>query len=210
MPFGTHRLAIGIVIELDEFQSPPNEHRVERGENKSNRNPKTLRSCFRRAERRFLTSQILPPKRSSRRPRQELADYLLTPCVQPSLRRLSSTYSQSSAKFNCRFASRPICHVRAGSALPSIEDLDERSRGNATSSPRLRRARGCWRSSRRGRPCPFLPMRAAYGRSNSGRTGERRALTERTPGLSGSVQAGAGISIGRTHETGRVAPLRWR
>ena len=135
MPFGTHRLAIGIVIELDEFQSPPNEHRVERGENKSNRNPKTLRSCFRRAERRFLTSQILPPKRSSRRPRQELADYLLTPCVQPSLRRLSSTYSQSSAKFNCRFASRPICHVRAGSALPSIEDLDERSRGNATSSP---------------------------------------------------------------------------
>ena len=138
MPFGTHRLAIGIVIELDEFQSPPNEHRVERGENKSNRNPKTLRSCFRRAERRFLTSQILPPKRSSRRPRQELADYLLTPCVQPSLRRLSSTYSQSSAKFNCRFASRPICHVRAGSALPSIEDLDERSRGK-----RHEQSRGC-------------------------------------------------------------------
>ena len=112
-------------------------------------------NCRKETERRFLTSQILPPKRSSRRPRQELADYLLTPCVQPSLRRLSSTYSQSSAKFNCRFASRPICHVRAGSALPSIEDLDERSVGTPRAVPRLRRARGCWRSSRRGRLVHF-------------------------------------------------------
>ena len=53
MSFGAHRLAVGIVIELDEFRSPPNEHRVARGENEPHRNPKTLRPCFRRAERRF-------------------------------------------------------------------------------------------------------------------------------------------------------------
>src|SRR4030095_8715075 len=37
MPFRPHSLAIGIVVELDEFRSPPNEHRMARGENKPHR-----------------------------------------------------------------------------------------------------------------------------------------------------------------------------
>ena len=153
----------------------------------------------------FLTSQILPPKRSSRRPRQELADYLLTPCVQPSLRRLSSTYSQSSAKFNCRFASRPICHVRAGSALPSIEDLDERSRGNATSSPAAATSTRMLEiiTARK-----TLSISANAGCLFSFQFWQDRRATRahrKNPGLSGSVQAGAGFSIGRTHGTGPAA-----
>src|SRR4029079_15464410 len=33
MPFRTHRLAVGIVVELDQFGAPPDEHRVARREN---------------------------------------------------------------------------------------------------------------------------------------------------------------------------------
>src|SRR5829696_4809832 len=53
MPFGPHRLTVCIVIELDEFRSPPDEHRVTRRENEPHRNAKALRPCFRRAERSF-------------------------------------------------------------------------------------------------------------------------------------------------------------
>src|SRR6202795_1373244 len=76
MPFGPHRLAIGIVVELDEFRSPPNEHRMSRGEHEPHRNPKTLRPCPGRTERGVR------PVKSSRQSahlaaaRQEVADYL--------------------------------------------------------------------------------------------------------------------------------------
>ncbi|MGY4380966.1 hypothetical protein ACVWZ3_008605 [Bradyrhizobium sp. i1.3.6] len=49
VPFRPHRLPVCIVVELDEFWSPPNEHRVPRGENEPHCNSKTLGPSVRRA-----------------------------------------------------------------------------------------------------------------------------------------------------------------
>jgi len=83
----------------------------------------------------FLTSQILSPKRPSRRPPAKNSLTTSSPMRATLTQTLVvKAYNQ---KFNCRFASRPICHLRAGSALPSIGDLDERSR------ERHEQPRGC-------------------------------------------------------------------
>ena len=91
MPFRPHRLAVGIVIELDEFRSPPDEHRMARGENEPHRDPKALRPCFRRAERRFRPVEC--PRQSAHLAAagQEVADYLPIHTRAASLRRPSSS-----------------------------------------------------------------------------------------------------------------------
>jgi hypothetical protein len=107
MPFRAHRLAIGIVVELDEFRSPPNEHRVARSEHQSHRNPQTLRPCFRGAERRFCPVVCSRQSAHLAATGQEVAD-----C--PSVRHTRNfhsdarrqTYSQSSSKYNVRVQSK--------------------------------------------------------------------------------------------------------
>jgi hypothetical protein len=50
----THSLTVGIIIELNEFRTPPNEHGMLGVEQQSYGRPKTLRPGFRRADRRRL------------------------------------------------------------------------------------------------------------------------------------------------------------
>src|SRR6476620_1970658 len=71
MPLGTHRLSVSIVVELDEFRSPPNEHRVARGKNEPHRNPETLRPCSRGPERCLDQSNALVKAPSSPPPNKK-------------------------------------------------------------------------------------------------------------------------------------------
>src|ERR1041385_2094753 len=51
MPLRAHGLAIGVVIELDQLRTPPDEHRVVGIEQDANGGPKALRPAVRRPDR---------------------------------------------------------------------------------------------------------------------------------------------------------------
>src|ERR1700738_384229 len=51
MTLGSHGLAIGVVVELDQFGTPPDEHRMVGIEQDAHRRPQTLRPAFRTTER---------------------------------------------------------------------------------------------------------------------------------------------------------------
>src|SRR4029077_6521583 len=102
MPFGPHRLAIGIVIELDELWSPPNEHWVTRGENEPHRNSKTLRPRFRRAEGCLVLIKCSCQSAHFAVCRQEVVDFLPAHARNLTSDARRQTYRQSSAKYNRR------------------------------------------------------------------------------------------------------------
>ena len=70
MALGSHRLAIGVVIELNEFRTPPDEHRVVGVEQNSHRRAQALRPVFRRLPADLPTSHgraSTPPSLRRRR-----------------------------------------------------------------------------------------------------------------------------------------------
>ena len=68
---GSHGLAIGIIIELDEFGTPPDEHRVVGVEQHAHRRAQALRPGLRRPQRTLTTSRRRASKRPFPRRRRE-------------------------------------------------------------------------------------------------------------------------------------------